>query len=117
MEPLTAAERTELRALLDAREAETLDALAMATQGAQPVDLGIAIGRLTRVDAMQQQQMAAASRRRLEGQIAQIKQAFARMGDDTYGECVACEEPIGLARLRVKPEAPFCLRCQASRDR
>jgi len=56
--------------------------------------------------------LAAARKKRLETQIAQIDQALVRLRDGTYGECLRCEEPIPRQRLTAQPEAPFCLRCQ-----
>lgn len=73
----------------------------------------VSIGRLTRVDAMQQQ-MTAAYRRRLETQLSQIKSAFTRLAAGTYGECLRCDEPIGWGRLSVQPETPLCVRCQGN---
>jgi DnaK suppressor protein len=106
-----------LRALLEARLAEVQQALAISTDNARPVDLNLSIGRLTRVDALQQQHMASAQKSRLQTQLAQIRQAMARIASGTYGECVRCEEPIGYARLRVRPETPFCIGCQGSSER
>jgi DnaK suppressor protein len=84
---------------------------------ARPVDLELSIGRLTRVDALQQQHMAAARRQRLTTQLAQIQQALGKVEAGTYGECVACEEPIGYARLSARPESPFCVECQNAKAR
>lgn len=110
---LTSEQRTELIALLEAARAEVEADMAGSAGDAKPVDLGLAIGRLSRVDALQQQQMAAARRRRLDVRLAQIKSARARVAAGEYGECVTCGGPIGYARLKVKPEAPFCRACQA----
>lgn len=92
----------ELRTLLEATETET-----------RPVDLGEPIGRLTRMDALQQQHMAQASRRGHQSRLQQVATALAVIRDGDYGWCRKCEEPIGFARLSARPEAPFCLDCQS----
>jgi DnaK suppressor protein len=109
---LTEAQLESLRELLRLKRDEVQQGLAASRDDARPVDLELSIGRLTRVDALQQQHMAAARRWRLETQLAQIQQALSKMLAGTYGECVRCGEPIGYARLKARPESPFCIRCQ-----
>jgi DnaK suppressor protein len=82
----------------------------------QPIDLDKPIGRLSRMDEMQQQSMAQANRRATEQRLVQIEAALLRMSRAEYGVCVACEEEIGPGRLKARPEAPFCLNCQAERE-
>jgi len=86
-------------------------------EGAKPVDLGTPIGRLSRMDAMQQQEMTKASRSILEIQLRQIQASLEAYQKGGYGECRSCEEPIGYRRLKARPETPFCLSCQDARER
>ena len=44
--------------------------------------------------------------------LIQIKTAFARIADGTYGTCVACKETISDARLTALPYAERCRDCQ-----
>lgn len=83
---------------------------------AQPVDLDKPIGRLSRMDELQQQSMAQAALRATEQRLAQIEAALSRLQRDEYGLCVACEEEIPVLRLRARPESPFCLDCQQARE-
>ncbi len=114
---LTADELEHLQTLLEARLHDVQRALAASTDDARPVNLDLSIGRLTRVDALQQQHMATARRHRLQTQLAQIQQALSKAAGGTYGDCVRCGEPIGYARLEVTPESPFCIRCQGGASR
>ena len=102
----------ELRALLEVARDEIAAALVSGADGARPVDLGEPIGRLSRMDAIQQQQMARATRAALDIRRQQVTAALAALENDSYGECRRCDEPIELARLRAKPETPLCLGCQ-----
>ena len=96
--------QTELRASLEGDADET-----------KPVEPDRAIGRLTRQDAMQAQQMALELRRRNQIRLQQIEQALRRVEDGSYGYCVRCEEEISEARLKVRPEAPVCIECAEGR--
>lgn len=44
-------------------------------------------------------------------EIRMIEAALARIADGTFGDCVACGEPISEERLNVVPHAPRCRRC------
>ena len=80
------------------------------------VDLDEPIGRLSRMDAMQQQAMAQANRTRAATRIQKIIAAQLAIERGDYGECRICEEYIGLKRLEVAPETPLCIACQQSRE-
>ena len=75
------------------------------------VKLDTSIGRLSRMDAMQDQQMALELRRRRENQLLRIQSAFERMSLGTYGICITCKEPIPEARLELSPDAATCVKC------
>ena len=63
------------------------------TEAAKPVDLGEPIGRLSRVDAMQQQRMVAANRQAARQRRRQVEAALGRIDSDEYGECLGCGAP------------------------
>ena len=113
---LTDAQAEELRAALVALEAELSAAVAGSQDAAATVELDAPIGRLSRMDAIQQQKMAEASREGMALRASQARAALSRFAEGQYGECVSCEEPVGYARLRARPEAPFCIACQSSRE-
>ncbi len=112
IEDLTSVQREELRQKLLSLQEELTALLDVSADSAQPVSLDQPIGRLSRMDAIQLQHMAQANRRSHELRLRQVQAALIAMDDDAYGDCKKCEEPIGYARLSVRPEAPFCITCQ-----
>ena len=85
---------------------------------AKPVELDQpAMGRVSRIDAIQQQQMLEANRGAQAARLQQVRAALHRFQEDEYGECASCGEEIAYARLEAQPEAPFCLACQGERER
>ena len=116
MDELTAQEIDELTEVLEALEADLSQVLEETVENAQPVELDQPIGRLSRMDAIQQQKMQSASREAQKIQLAQTRRALEAIKNEEYGFCRRCEEPIGVKRLRIKPEAPFCVRCQGARE-
>jgi DnaK suppressor protein len=116
MTELTSSQIDQLRQQLLGLQDELHTLLATSAESVRPVSLDQPIGRLSRIDAIQQQQMAQANRHAYEIRLRQIQAALAAMADDEYGYCKSCDDPIGYARLSVRPEAPFCLSCQERRE-
>ena len=69
------------------------------------------VGRLSRMDAMQGQQMALQSERRRKQQLLQIGSALNRIENGTFGYCMVCEEEIAAGRLAINPTATRCVDC------
>ncbi|MFO7577028.1 MAG: TraR/DksA C4-type zinc finger protein [Pelovirga sp.] len=82
----------------------------------QPVDLDQPIGRLSRMDALQQQAMAQANRAGHQRRLVLVDAALQALRQGRYGICRSCEEPISYQRLRARPETPFCLACQSRKE-
>lgn len=81
--------------------------------GIDEVEVGDnAIGRLTRMDAIQVQAMSEMSRSQLQVRLQQIEAALAAFDAGRYGFCNRCKETIDVERLLALPEAPLCLACQ-----
>ena len=112
------AERDELRRDLEALKVELREAIDGSAEDAQPVELDQpAIGRVSRIDAIQQQKMLEANRSAQRARLLQVTSALDRFEEDEYGDCLACGEPIGFARLKARPESLYCITCQSARER
>lgn len=69
------------------------------------------VGRLSRMDAIQQQAMAQAQDRARQKERVMIEAALTRIADGEYGYCVECDEEIPQKRLELNPAAALCVRC------
>ncbi|MBB4265303.1 TraR/DksA family transcriptional regulator [Roseospira visakhapatnamensis] len=74
-----------------------------------------AMGRLSRMDALQQQAMAQATERRRQVELARIDAALKRMDEGDYGICLQCGEDIPARRLAFDPAVPHCIACAGGR--
>ncbi|MEX2367766.1 MAG: TraR/DksA family transcriptional regulator [Pseudohongiellaceae bacterium] len=70
------------------------------------------VGRLSRMDAIQQQNMAQSSYRQNENRLRKVNRALAKLDKGDYGYCDECGLPISISRLGVQPDAAYCLDCQ-----
>ncbi len=86
--------------------------IALAKESSQTVELDQTLaGRVSRIDAIQQQKMASAGLERTQKQLALLERALARIDEEYFGVCEYCGEDIPLARLKVKPESLSCVSC------
>lgn len=69
------------------------------------------VGRLSRMDALQAQQMAQETARRRALQLQKIDNALRRMDAGDYGYCFKCADEIGPARLNFDPACTRCVGC------
>lgn len=83
----------------------------------QPVELDQAsVGRVSRIDAIQAQQMAQATGRRRRQQLARIEGALRRIESGDFGYCFACGEQIDARRLDTDPTITRCAACMEAAD-
>ncbi len=115
-EELTEEQRAELHQRLRDLADEIENALSASSDSDRPVDLEEPIGRISRIDAIQQQKMAKASRGRLQARLRAVEAALGRVARGTYGDCALCDDPIGYGRLTARPETPLCMPCQSERE-
>lgn len=102
----------ELRILLEGLFRQLSEDIEQAKKASAPVKLDQqAVGRVSRIDAIQQQQMQLSAVNRLELRVKQVERALQRMQEGEFGDCGNCEEPIGFERLSVRPEAILCISC------
>ncbi len=100
--------RARLMALLADLAAQ--DARGAGAQGTVMLDQQ-AVGRLSRMDALQSQAMARAEQARRDARKAQIRAALARLDEGEYGYCISCGEVIAPARLAHDPAVAICISC------
>jgi DnaK suppressor protein len=53
----------------------------------------------------------------VSGALNLVRNALQRIGEGTYGRCLACGREIEPARLEAVPWAEYCLKDQQKRDR
>ena len=114
MSDLTEAQLAEFATSLETLQENLQQQLVSSAEQAQPVILDQqAVGRVSRIDAIQQQHIAIASQQQAKTLLAQVQAALARISAGDFGYCLECDELIGQPRLQAQPYARWCLRCQA----
>ncbi|CAO1654617.1 TraR/DksA family transcriptional regulator [Parasphingorhabdus sp. NYA22] len=111
-EGLSSSQLKSLKQLLLDRQAELKARDKDGASWRGPVELDQqSVGRLSRMDAMQQQEMAQAEARRRTSDLARIEIALNRVDEGEYGWCAECGEAIAYKRLEIDPAAHLCIGC------
>ena len=109
---MTNVDEVQARERLLARLAELEEEDCISAEARAPVSLQQeSVGRLSRMDAMQQQAMAQATQRRRDAEKRRIKAALTRLAEGEWGWCATCGEEIVEARLSYDPSVAQCVAC------
>ena len=77
----------------------------------KPIPPSVAIGRVSRMDAINNRSINQAALRQLEVQRKGLESALSRLNDDKFGRCFGCGEAIPVGRILIMPGAIKCVRC------
>ena len=108
---LTQQQKRDLHQALSQKEQALLSSIAAQSENSAPVAPDASLGRLTRLDAIQQQQMAKAQLAKAKRDLHKVQQILSSWDDEKAGQCRSCEEPIGYERLKRVPDSLICMEC------
>jgi len=81
----------------------------------QPISPDNAIGRLTRMDAINSKSINEAALNKAKQTLSKLEGALRMINDPDFGLCRECEDPIPFARLMIVPESDLCVQCAGSK--
>jgi DnaK suppressor protein len=76
-----------------------------------PVGPDNAIGRVSRMDAINNKAVAEVALRTAVRKLGRLKAMQSNLDDPKLGMCKGCGRPIPVPRLLAMPESPYCVRC------
>lgn len=103
--------REEVRIKIEAEIAKTEIVLSQYEESTQPITPDVAIGRLSRMDAIQNKSVAEAALRQTRDKLSKLKYALSNIDSPDFGLCAKCKGPIPIGRILIKPESPYCVNC------
>ena len=77
----------------------------------QPIAPDNAIGRITRMEAINSKSINEAALNKASQTLSKMERALKMIHDPDFGVCRECEEPIPFARLMIVPESDLCVEC------
>ena len=110
---LTTDQIIELRAELQRQLVRLEQSMRVTEKAVKIVELDqTAVGRLSRMDSLQNQSLSKGLREREVARLSQVREAISRIEKETFCLCIACGGESPYEMLFVFPEAPACGECQ-----
>lgn len=107
--------KEELKVKLREQIAITEEKLVSYEAMSAPVTPDDSIGRISRMDAINNKSVAEAALRQAEDKLNKLKHMLATVDDDpNFGNCKRCGRPIPPMRVILMPESPYCVRCASA---
>lgn len=109
---LTIEQQAQFKQQLLGLQKSLLEDLSDSTHATDTVTLDQqSVGRLSRMDAMQMQQMALETQRRNQSRLLAIARALKQIESGDFGYCAQCGEVINPNRLAVNATVTRCIEC------
>ena len=77
----------------------------------KPIEPENAIGRVSRMDAINNKSVTEAALRQAELKLKGLNYAVSQIGEDDFGLCAKCKKPIPFGRILLMPHSRFCVNC------
>lgn len=101
----------EIRERILKEIAKTEKAIEEYKEMTKPVAPENAIGRLSRMDAINNKAVTEAAQRQAENKLDKLKFVLDKVGDDDFGICKKCKRQIPLGRILLMPHSFYCVAC------
>ncbi|GEM52082.1 MULTISPECIES: TraR/DksA C4-type zinc finger protein [Bacteroidota] len=108
---MTQEEKAELQTAIEQKIAKTKKDIADYKEMTKPVAPDVAIGRISRMDAINNKSVLEASLREAESKLIRLKNALQKINDESFGICIKCHHPIPYKRMLIIPDSVKCVGC------
>ena len=81
------------------------------TELCKPIAPENAIGRVSRMDAINNKSVVEAALREAKQKMQQLQLMETKTDDEDFGSCIKCKHPIPFGRLMIRPHSKYCVNC------
>ena len=111
MPSLTKAEKNDIKEKIEEDILSLKEQIVILEEKVKPIAPDCSLGRLTRLEAMGEQHVNNKILDESKLRLARLTNALLRIDKPMFGICIECEEPIGMGRMRIRPESVRCVEC------
>ena len=104
-------EHEEIKQKILSEIAKTEKLIAEYRELTKPVAPDVAIGRISRMDAINNKSVTEASLRKAEQKLKNLQRVLSQFGTPEFGLCLTCKKPIPIGRILFRPESLRCVNC------
>jgi len=109
--PMTEEQRIEVKQSIENSILTTQDTIASLKELTKPISPENAIGRVSRMDAINNKSVNEAALRNLTNKLALLEAALQRVNQQSFGLCISCNQPIPIQRILLMPQSNRCVNC------
>ena len=108
---MTQTQKERLKAILAQQIDDVQESIKVLKEKSAPVEPDISLGRLTRQEARQEQEIAKKLLDDAQVRLKKLHYTQSKIDEPHFGECRICEEAIAFERLCIYPETTMCIAC------
>jgi len=108
---MTQKEKQQLAAVIKERISETKSDIKELTELTKPISLDNSIGRLSRMDAINNKAINEKALRDKKKVLQQLEKTLERIDEKDFGICTKCGDKIPFGRLEYMPHTTRCVKC------
>ncbi|MCP4438585.1 MAG: TraR/DksA family transcriptional regulator [Aureispira sp.] len=104
-------QREEIKKLIQKKILQAEKKVTLYQEMAQPITPENSIGRVSRMDAINNKGVLEAALRKAEGRLSALRSMVNKVDDEDFGKCSKCKIEIPVGRVLLMPESPYCVNC------
>jgi len=104
-------DKQEIRTLIEQEIEKTNAKIAEYDEMSSPVSPDDAIGRVSRMDAINNKSVTESALRQAKDKLSKLRHALNRIDDEQFGLCQRCGKAIPVMRVVLMPQSPYCVNC------
>jgi DnaK suppressor protein len=108
---MTSEEKVQLREAIERKIAESHQSISDLRQATQPMGLDSAIGRVSRMDYINNKAISEAELQKAEANLKALERWLSIYDTDQFGRCTRCGQEININRLLLMPASTRCINC------
>lgn len=101
----------QIKSVILEKIVELEDELVNLKEMTRPMGLDSAIGRVSRMDYINNKSINEAQLKKTETKIKALNNWLAKVGTTDFGKCIRCGNEININRLLFLPESNLCIKC------
>ena len=104
-------DKKEVKSLLEKEIAKTQALVEEYKELTKPIAPENAIGRVSRMDAINNKSINEAQLRKAEVKLKNLNLALSNVNEPEFGKCAKCKGDIPIQRIMLVPQSRFCVKC------
>ncbi|MBL6963647.1 MAG: TraR/DksA C4-type zinc finger protein [Bacteroidetes bacterium] len=101
----------EVKKLIENEISKTILKIEEYKELTQPISPENAIGRISRMDAINNKSVAEAALREAQTKLQSLQYMLTKTGNKDFGQCAKCNGQIPIGRMMIMPQSRFCVNC------